>query len=151
MPRRRQLTMDERRVILNLHEQTDISTDEIGAIVNRVRGTVHKLIINPNKKAADSISGLPPKVTENKKRRLLRKARTRRYTARQILAQVEMNISLSRLRQILNADDNLRWTRLEKKPHMTALHHQRRLQWGTGHLTWNAEQWTKVIWSDENI
>lgn len=103
--------------------------------INCIRGIVHNFIKNPNKQSADPRYGLPLEVTENKKR-LLWKARSGNYTAYQIIAQVEMNISLSRVRQIFSADENLRWTRMKSKHPMTSLlHHQSRLQWVTGHVT----------------
>lgn len=126
-----------------------MSTDEIGDAVNRVRGSVHNVRNNPTKMRPDSRSGRPPKITEQAKRNLLRKARTGRYTARQIYSDLALNISLSRVRQIMSSDPNLRWAKMKKKPHMTPAHHAARLQWATSHVSWTQPQWDCVIWSDE--
>ena len=36
------------------------------------------------------------------------------------------------------------------KPRLTPLHKQRRLVWARQHLTWTAEDWSRVLWSDES-
>lgn len=105
MPRGRHLTVDERRIILNLHDMTDMTSTEIGAVVNRVRGSVHNVIKNLHKQRPDPRSGRPPKVSEQAKRSLLRNARTGKYTIRQILSEIDAEIRLSRARQIVSADE----------------------------------------------
>lgn len=52
-----------------------MTTDDIVAIVNRVRGSVLNFSNNPNKQRTDLRSVSPSKVSENEKWRLLQNAR----------------------------------------------------------------------------
>lgn len=71
----RQIPMDERRIILNLHNNTAMTPDEIGENVNRVRGAVHNVIKDPNKQNASPTSGRPRTLSQQDIRNMMRKAR----------------------------------------------------------------------------
>ena len=36
------------------------------------------------------------------------------------------------------------------KPRLTATHKARRLAWAQDHLAWTADDWSRVLWSDES-
>lgn len=148
MPHGRQLSRDERRLILNLHHRGD-SPDEIAEVVGRVRGTIHSVIRNPNRLEALPRSGRPSKLSVQDRRNLLRKARTGNFFAREIVNDLGLPICVSYARQILSQDPHLRFRTMKKKPHMTARHFQPRLAWANEHVGWSLEQWKTVIWSDE--
>lgn len=71
--------LDERWIILNLLEMTDMSSDEIAsrAAVNLVRGSVHNVINNPTNIRESPRSSRPLKITDHAERFLLKKAQTR--------------------------------------------------------------------------
>lgn len=148
MPHARQLTMDERRIILNLHERGD-TTDEIADVVGRVRGTVLNVIRNPERQAALPRSGRPAKLSPQDKRNLLRKARTGNYFAGEIVRDLNLNISVPYTRQILHRDPNLLWRKMKKKPDMSENHFAARNQWAYDHVSFTQVEWKKVIWTDE--
>lgn len=148
MPHARQLSKDERRIILNMHE---MGTDpaEIAAITGRVRGTVYNVIKNPNKFEASRRSGRPTKLSPQDRRNLLRKGRTGKFTTRQIVSHLNLPITIPYARQILSNDEYLHFARMQKKPRMTTVHHSRRLLWADTHVSWTQNDWDKVVWSDE--
>lgn len=148
MPHARQLSMDERRIILNLHERGD-STSEIASAVGRVRGTVLNVIRNPDKQRALPRSGRPTKLTEQDKRNLFRKARTGRFYAREIVQDLNLSITVPYAQQLLSNDKHLIWRTMKKKPSMTSRHFHARKLWAENHLSWDQVQWNRVIWSDE--
>lgn len=148
MPHARQLTTEERRIILNMLE-ADYDISDIADAVGRSRGTVYNVKKNPTKLCASPRSGRPLSISESSFRRMMRKARTGLATARMVKTASNCLLSLCRVRHYLRNDENLAYRRMRRAPAMTQLHRDNRVQWATVNLAMNQEYWAKVIWSDE--
>lgn len=79
MQKTRKLTTEERRFILNLRIQQELTVTEIADAVQRFRGTVYNIINNADKQIASAQSC---KFYEEEKLWILRKTRTYKHTAR---------------------------------------------------------------------
>lgn len=149
MQRARHISIDERRVIMNLHDRGEMNTDETGEVVSRVRGIVHNVVRNRNQLSSSLKSGRPKKLSPQDLINLLRKARTGLYTARQLKTILNLDVCVEHVQSILRSDKHLRWIRMKKKPYMTPLHHSRRLSWAEKFVQYSQNQWGSVIWSEE--
>lgn len=114
MLKSRQFAIDERRFVLNLRNEQEMTVTEIADVVQRVRGTVYNIINNPDKQRASAQSGRPCKLAEQDKRSILRKARNGKYTARQIFSSLNLPILLQHVRCSISSDPHLKWTKMKK-------------------------------------
>ena len=77
----------------------------------------------------------------------------RRKTAPAIKADVEtyngLHVSISTVKRRLK-ESGLRAYRVRKKPLLTKKHRRRRLEFARAHRHWSADDWSKVVWSDES-
>lgn len=148
MPHARQLSADERRIILKLHERGD-TPDEIAEVVGRVRGTIHNVINNPNQLRALPRSGRPPKLSDQDRRNFFRKARTGNFFVREIVSTLNLPITIPYAQQLLSGDSHLLFRKAKGKPKMEPRHLAARVLWANVHVTWDIGEWNKVVWSDE--
>ena len=115
----------------------------------RCRGSFYNVLQNPNKQRASPISERLSTLKPQQRRNYFHKARTGKFNARQLVSVLDLPISVDHARRLLRNDENLRYVRIKKKPHMTAVHHAARLSWAEGFVTYTDIQIANVIWSDE--
>ena len=154
MPR---LTHDQRLQIVTLHNETDQSSTQLAARFNCDRRTVDRLIIK--ERQTHSVDNLPraPRhsVSTEREDRLLVRMSTQspHLVARQLKQrwQTEYHVeaSLTTIKRRLRKAGMFGCVAV-KKPLLTAQHRQRRLQWARQYQRWTAEQWGRVVFSDES-
>lgn len=148
MPHARQITVDERRIVLRMRDE-GYSPQEISVAIGRCRGTVYNIFNNPAQEAALLRSGRPRTYTDAAFRHMIRTARRGHSTARQARDAAGLDISVERARQLISSDPHLRFKRMRRAPFLTEVHKQRRVDWANTHVSWTAQEWNNVIWSDE--
>ena len=60
-------------------------------------------------------------------------------TASQIRADLQLSVSVQRVRQILHEDPNTVWKKRKPKPKLTACYKEVRLQFAKEHMSWQEE------------
>jgi transposase len=94
-------------------------------------------------------SGRPPKITSRVTRTIIREAKkNRRANLSEIGKTVMPNISISSVRKIL-ANEGLHRRKARKVVFLTKAQKRKRKAWGIKHKSWGAEDWKRIIWSDE--
>ena len=89
------------------------------------------------------------KISTSLHRLLLRKARTGKYTARQLRDSFATTVSVRRVLQLLHAAPALHWGRMLRAPKLTNRHRAARLLWAKKHLAVGVSFWKRTIFSDE--
>ena len=80
-------------------------------------------------------SGGKRKIDNRTKRFIVRRAAAQHMTASQIRADLQLPVSVQRVRQILHDDPNTVWKRRKPKPKLTARHKEVRLQFAKEHMS----------------
>lgn len=89
------------------------------------------------------------KLSEQDIRQIRRCARAPQATAASIKKQLNLNVTVRRIRQVLSDDPHLLYKRVAKQIKLTQKHKERRLQFAKTHLNRNGVDWDKVIITDE--
>lgn len=93
-------------------------------------------------------NGAPSKLSEAQRRLIKRKAVAQKMSARQIQGDMNLPVTPRRVRQILSANENLKFKKPIKKPPLTSRHRDARIAFARKHISWTKE-WENVIFSDE--
>jgi transposase len=99
-------------------------------------------------------SGRPPKMNERNKRRTLRilkykEARTATGISKVLKRYHDVDVSRQTVARVLKSFGYACRVK-KKKPKLTVKHKKHRLEWAKNHEAWTADDWRKVIWSDES-
>lgn len=127
MPRSRQSTAKEQRIVLNMLE-ADQDIPDITFAVGRSRGNVYNLRNNPTKLCAPACSGGPLTGSHSSFRRMTRKTRLGLATAHLVKAASHCPLLEGRVRYCMNKDENLAYRRMRRASAMTQVHRYRRVQ-----------------------
>jgi len=148
MPRGRQLSLEERKLIIRLFDSGNTVT-KIANALERSRRAVKSVLDNTGKLRASPRSGRPPNLTTVAKRRLIREASKGESSARELNIMLDLPITGSRTRAILSAAPHLKYSRMKRGPMLTPSHVLRRKACATEHATWDDAKWASVVWSYE--
>lgn len=96
--------MDERRFVLNLRNTQYMTVVEIDEAVQRVLGTVYNIINYADRQWESAQSACPCKLSEQDKHCILRKARTCKYTDRELFSSLNLPISLQHVCRMNSSD-----------------------------------------------
>lgn len=129
----------------------EMTTEERGCAIGRVRGRVGNVIQNLSRHGLLSRSLQPPKLLPQDMPNILRKAGTENYNTGQSMRIMNLNICFYHVRRLIRADPNLIWVKMNKKPNLTSTFRTTRLVWAQQHVTWNAQKRQKAIWTDEKV
>ena len=156
MERSKEISVEERVEICALHS-LGFSNREIGRRLRISEYCVRQTI--KRKEETGSFhdrkrSGRPRSTTKKEDRYIvINSLRNRRHTAPEIAADFNVHhktkISTTTVKRRL-LDAGLRGRVKVKKPRLTTVHKQKRLTWAKEHKNWTAEDWHKVLWSDES-
>ena len=146
MGRGSELSEEERRLVMNLHNQ-GVSRREIAKAVGRSRDSIGR-VISRNGAGAGLRSGRPKKLSDRSERRITRCASNRSISTREIRRSLTLNVSKHTVWRVLKSCDHLRYRKKLAKPPLTVNHMQARFDWSLARLLWN-EEWKSVIFSDE--
>lgn len=92
--------------------------------------------------------GAQPKVTDRQKRLIDRMGMSGKASSSSIQRDLNLPVTTRRIRQFLQNNDKLVWTKRKSKPKLTPKHKQSRLNFAREHMSWTTE-WAFVIFSDE--
>lgn len=90
-----------------------------------------------------------PTLSPLAKRHLVRKARTGRYTSRELLDSFVLALSVRRVQQVFSQAPYLNYIRARVAPSLTKRHLEALLIWAAKKLEQNAAEWIQTIFSDE--
>lgn len=145
----KRLKPEEKAVIRALSKDSN-SGHAIAKKVKRSPSAVNAYLRRLNGPAVrKSKAGRPPKLSERKKRLLLRDARNSGSAAGVLARRHKVPVSVRRVQQILQEDENLAYKKVARVPALTATHKKRRVEWSGVMAGKDANYWDHVIFSDE--
>ena len=147
MPQGTRLTELEQGKIL-AYKDAGMSIHQIAKTISRSRKVISNFLRDPNCYVSKKKRGIRRKISEKAKRRLLRAASNQITSASKLKRSMELNISVRRVQQVLQAAPYLRYRKMRAVPWMTERHFADRVDWVKNHISWNSE-WRNVIFSDE--
>ena len=109
---------------------------------------MRKFLLNPERYGNKKSPGRPPVITPAAKRQIIRQCKKGASSA-EIKRNLHLDVTPRRVRQILQGDANLVYTKRRKAPLLKAEHKGARLKWASEKVTWTIEKWRSVIFSDE--
>lgn len=147
MPRGTQLSHDEKCVIGAL-QKNGVSNRKIAKQINRSHYVVNSYLKLGERYGSIKRTGRKPIVSSRDKRTIFRLATENHMFASQIRAELQLDVTTRRVRQILQSNKNLKWRKRLSKPKLTVKHIEARLAFAKRHMTWDHE-WERVVFSDE--
>ena len=94
---------------------------------------------DPNCYVRKKNPGIQRRVSEKAERRLLRVAFSQITSASKVKRSMELNISVRRVQQALQAAPHLRYRKMRAVSWMTERHFADRVDWVKNHISWNSE------------
>lgn len=154
---RKQLNVEERKIIIDLYEKQHKSYGEIGKIVSRKNSTVRKFIqrkIKENRIENKAVSGRPPKLSEKDKRYIKRLIEKNPFTtATKIASELETyhrkKVSPESVRRCLK-NQGLKARVPRKKTLINKVNRQKRMDFAKTYLNKAQEFWDQVSFTDES-
>lgn len=129
------------------------SQRSIGALVNRPLKTVNRIIqaFSKEGRLCDAPHRRRPRATTEDEDALMVAAVVENpfQSARQVREQLDVDASLATVRRRLRSA-GLRNSVAARKPLVTASNKKARLQFAEAHASWTADDWGRVIFSDES-
>lgn len=116
MPHGEHVSSEERVAVLVLAEENQ-TVSTISVRTGRARSTVRKIIESGSVRGGARRPGPKSKLTEPAYHVLIRKARTGRYSARELQGRYAPMLTVRRVQQLLAAVSDLSWERAEKPRH----------------------------------
>ncbi|MBW0525482.1 hypothetical protein O181_065197 [Austropuccinia psidii MF-1] len=96
------------------------------------------------------IPGRPRKLNDRDIRQLARVVQqNRRKNLAEIKNLITVDVSINTLQIAIHKDLGKQSCIAVKKPYLSPVHMERRLNFARQHLNWTIEQWSRVIWTDE--
>lgn len=157
MGKERQLSPAKRASIISLHLHTSKTHRDIAHDLNVNHSTVTRIIHlykNTGKTAPATRSGRPKVTTEKVDRHIRREAIKDPFiTANQIKTKLRphtQNVSISTIKRRLFTKFKMPATKPRKKPMLTKVMRQKRINFCKKYQRWTMEQWRTVLFSDES-
>ena len=147
MPRGKYLNEAEKTTILTLHAE-NLSNRAIAVRTNRSHKVVGDFLKKKGKYGQKKPTKGNSKISTRQKNRLIALARKGKHTAGQLIADLDLPISVSQVTRVLTKSKQVRYTKRMKAPYLKPHHIKARLDWAKVHMNWTTE-WTRVIFSDE--
>ena len=148
MPRGTKLT-DLEKGQITAHNSHGLSERAIAKLVGRSRPAVHAFLTDPGGQNVKKRTGPAKRLKPAGMRRLLREARKGKASARVLKSQLNIPLSTRRIRELLNADQLLRYDKRKACPVLTKAHKEARMNWARAKVTWSQEMWDRCVFSDE--
>ncbi|KAF0706764.1 hypothetical protein AaE_013963 [Aphanomyces astaci] len=147
MPRGDLLSDDEKLEILVLQREGH-KARYIANELGRSRGCIQGFLRNPSTYGTARSPGRPSTVSPTLHRRLIRAARTGKYTASELVERHSLPVGERRVCQLLNKCGKLKYKKRLAAPMMTPAHQKARVKWAKDAREWG-RKFEDIIWSDE--
>jgi len=122
---------------------------ELGIALTTVKKTVKKHSAGDSTGHSKPRSGRPKKHDDRVHRRIIRFCRTAPdATYAEVIERLQLDVSKDTVRRILKEQGITNW-RKKKRPALTKENARERLLFCRKYKAWSADDWKKVIWSDE--
>ena len=125
-----------------------LNQSEISRFLGRSRRVVQNYIKLGEDYNQLRSTGRPRLLSERDQRRAVRLAEHEQHSIRQIAQELSIPVSCTTVQRALKAAPNLEYTKKKKKPPLSAMHIENRLNFASDHMSWDKE-WQKIIFSDE--
>lgn len=147
MPSAKQFTEDEVMKILKLLSEGKTQV-QIADEMNRTQRVICKILKKSQNWHPIKRSGRPKVTTDRDDRRILLKASSQMMSSAQIKEAIGIKASSRTIRRRLHSSKNFKFTKMVKKPILTAKHKQARLEWAKEVMCYS-NKWNYVVFSDE--
>lgn len=147
MPRGKKLSEVEIAIINTLHKRGD-SNRKIAREIDRSETAVRVYLSNPARYGRKKRSGRKATVNKRTQNLIFKKATEELMTSSQIKAELKLNVSNERIRQIIKKDKRAVYAKMVKKPLLTPRHVEARLKWAREVMDFG-DKWKRVIFTDE--
>ena len=127
MPKGRTLTEEEKtRISVYCKEKHSFSF--IANKIKRSRTVVSNFIKNPERYGKTKRPGRRPKLTATARRRLPREASKGKSCSKELQQKLQLDVTLRRVRQVLNQSSNLVYRTRKKAPALTKQHKEKLIE-----------------------
>jgi transposase len=147
MPSGKYLSDAEKAVIKTLHDE-NCSISFIASRVHRSRHVVSNFLKKKGDYGKKKKTKGNTKITNRQKNQLIKLATSEKFTAKELIAELDLPIKKARVCRILNDSGKLKYTKKMKAPFLKPHHKVNRLEWGRKYMNWTTE-WAHVVFSDE--
>ena len=124
-------------------------SEALGIAVTTCKKTVKKHATSDTKGLSAPRSGRPTKCDDLLKRRIIRFCRTAPdATYAEVIDRLQLTVSKTTIKRVLQEQGISNWQK-KKRPALTKENARKRLLFCRQYKGWSADDWKKVIWSDE--
>ena len=117
--------------------------------MGRSRGVVKHFLNDPVAYSAYKLAGRSPVLTEMTRSRLLRAAQGGELSARELYVQLELPVSVSGVKQLLNESPKLKFLKRTHALVLTDRHKTAHVKWCADRCRMSNEDWTRTIFLDK--
>lgn len=141
------LSNDEKATIIAWAELNQ-SASAIAKRTGRDRTTIKRFLDRYSVQKTPETKSKYKKLTDRDVRRIAQLALKPQMSARTICRDLNLNVTVRRVRQILQSNPNLSYARVPQAIHLSMQHKNKRIAFATEHLGNARIDWQKVIFSD---
>nr|CCA20988.1 AlNc14C109G6313 [Albugo laibachii Nc14] len=120
----------------------------IATLLGRSRTVIRSFLADPEAYGAKISPGRPSKKSPANLRRLYHEASRTGNSSTKLKTQLDLPIQPRRIRQLLNANSEFKYTKRKGPPLLKSCHKLRRIMWAEANVDRGAG-WDRVIFSDE--
>jgi len=124
------------------------SQREIAVAIRRSKTVVKTYLRNPGRYNITRRSGRRSSLSATTVRRIVRAAKTGKYSSSQLIRALELTVSARSVRRLLAREDTLCYVKRKSSLVLTKAHKIARLEWARASVVLGA-QWESVVFSDE--
>jgi len=147
MPRGIKLNEEEKGQI-KAYRDCGISNRQIAKKINRSLTVINNFVKLKQNYGKIKRTGPVPKITPREKRSIVTTASKKKLSASKVRDDLQLPITVRRVRQILSESMTLKWTKRKSKPALKIHHKTARLEFAKKYMSWTHE-WHNVVFSDE--
>lgn len=147
MPKAKYLNQSEKLLITALKRQ-GLSNRQIAIEIERSHTVVDNFLAKVENYGKKLPTKGKTKMTKRQVNQLLTLASTGKYTANEMIAQLDLPIKKRRACKILTSSGHFKYAKRKKMPALKPRHMEARLAWAKKYMSWTIE-WTNVVFSDE--
>lgn len=147
MPSGKRLT-DAEQFSIKLFKDEGYSNRQIAIRINRSETVIRNFLKKGNTYGVKAPTKGNKKLSLRQKGQIRHEATQNRLSSKEIKDKLNLPVTPRQISRILSTSPNIKWTKLQGKPRLTAVHREKRLDFAKKYMSWTSE-WQKVIFSDE--